>query len=299
MKRILIIGRTSYIGTSLMKYLSAPKYHNEYLLESISVRDDSWKQMDFSSYDVIFMAAGKAHADVGTVSEEVKREYYAVNCELARAVAEKAKRDKVKQFIYPSSIIIYGESAPYGKVMMITQESKPAPANFYGDSKWQGDQAITRLNGTGIKTAVLRLPMIYGRGSKGNYPILAKLARKLPVFPGVRNTRSMLYIGNLCECIRQIIDYEDEGIFYPQNAEYTTTSQMVEAIAQAAGKKIKVTKILNPFVTLASHTPGKIGRLVNKAFGNCAYAKELSEYRGNSYQKYSLKESIDRTERTR
>lgn len=294
MKKVLVVGEHSYISTSFQNYVE--KYAPDIEVTFISARDDKWKEADFGSYDAILHVAGKAHADVGNVTEEVKQEYYKVNYELAVEVANAAKNAGVRQFIYPSSIIIYGESAPFGKEKVISNDTEPMPANFYGDSKLKADLAIQKLNDEKFKTAVVRLPMVYGAGSKGNYPVLAKMAKKLPFFPEVKNERSMIYVENLCEFFRQLIEHEDAGVFYPQNAEYTVTAKMVELIADHAGRHIHLSTFWNPFVKLAGKMPGKIGQLANKAFGNCVYAKELSRYRGNTYQVYGLAESIRRTE---
>ncbi|MCI9426561.1 MAG: NAD-dependent epimerase/dehydratase family protein [Eubacterium sp.] len=294
MKKILITGKSSYLGNSFQEYIK--EQCPDWTVDAISIRDDAWKKIDFSPYDCVLHMAGKAHADVGNVSEEVKKEYYKVNYELTKKVAKAVKRSGVKQFIYPGSIIIYGESAPYGKEKRITAATKPAPANFYGDSKWRADKAVQELNDDTFRTVVLRLPMVYGKGSKGNYPLLSNLAKKLPVFPNVENARSMIYIENLCEMIREIIEYGDCGVFYPQNAEYTATSDMVKTIADVSGNKIRLTRLLNPAVSLLSKMSGKIGKLANKAFGNCTYEKSLSEYRGNEYQMYNFETSIRRTE---
>ncbi len=295
MKRVLITGQHSYIGTSFEQYIR--KYCPRWQVDSISVHGDGWKQYDFGGYDTVLHVAGKAHADTGRVSEEVKREYYRVNCDLAKEVAEAAKAAGVRQFIYPGSIIIYGESAPYGRQKMITADTKPAPANFYGDSKWQGDLAVRGLATDAFHVAVLRLPMVYGAESKGNYPMLSKLANWLPVFPAVQNSRSMLYIENLCELIREIVERGEGGVFFPQNAQYASTAEVVEAVSHAVGKRVVLLSVLNPFVKLCCRMPGKIGRLANKAFGSFTYEKSLSEYNGNRYQRYDLKQSIRRTER--
>lgn len=295
MKRVLITGQHSYIGTSFERYIH--KYCPRWQVDSISVHGDDWKQADFGRYDAVLHVAGKAHADVGTVSDEVKREYYRVNCDLAKEVAEAAKAAGVRQFIYPGSMIIYGESAPCGKQKMIAADTKPHPANFYGDSKWQADAAVRKLESDTFHVAVLRLPMVYGPGSRGNYPLLAKIAKWSPVFPAVQNSRSMIYIENLCELIREIIEQEDGGIFYPQNEEYVSTAELVEAVAHASGKRIRLLPVLNPLVRIAGRMPGKIGRLSGKAFGSFTYEKSLSEYRGNRYQRYGLKQSVRRAER--
>lgn len=294
MKRVLVVGEHSYIGTTFSEYIK--KHEPAMEVKRISARDEKWKAVDLAEFDCVLHVAGIAHADVGNVSEKVKQEYYKVNYELAVEVANAAKMAGVRQFIYLSSIIIYGESAPLGKQKVISKDTKPAPANFYGDSKLQADLAIQALNGGEFKTAVLRLPMVYGRGSRGNYPLLAKMAKKLPFFPNIRNERSMIYIENLCEFIKEIIEYGDSGVFYPQNSEYTVTAKMVECIADAADRSVHLSAILNPFIYLAGKMPGKIGQLSNKAFGNCVYEMKLSEYRDNIYQVCGFEESIRRTE---
>lgn len=291
MKKILITGANSYIGTSFEKYIEE-NYSDDYHIDILDMINPNWKECDFSGYDSVFHVAGIAHADVGHVSEERKKLYYLVNCDLAYETAIKAKKSKVKQFIYMSSIIVYGESAPYGKKKLITKDTKPKPANFYGDSKLQAEIKLKTLDDDNFKICILRPPMIYGPGSKGNYQMLSKLAKKLPVFPDIKNERSMLYIGNLCCFIKECINKENSGIYFPQNEEYVSTSKMVQEIAKANGKNIHLTKLLNPFVFILSKFPGKIGGMCNKAFGNMSY-----EYQGQERNvQYSLNESIHLTE---
>ena len=135
MKKVLITGANSYIGVSFENYVKE-HYSDELDIDTVDMIDGTWREKDFSHYDVVFHVAGLAHADVGNVSEETKKRYYAINTNLAIETAEKAKADGVGQFVFMSSSIIYGESAPYGKRKIITEETIPAPANFYGDSKW-------------------------------------------------------------------------------------------------------------------------------------------------------------------
>lgn len=293
-KRVLITGANSYIGVSFDTW-AKDHYPDELTIDTVDMIDGSWREIDFSTYDCVFHVAGIAHADVGNVSEERKQFYYQINRDLAIETAEKAKREGVKQFVFMSSAIIYGESAPYGKQKMITADTEPSPANFYGDSKWQADQGVRALQDDSFNVAVLRPPMIYGKGSKGNYPTLAKMAKKLPVFPNVNNERSMLYIDNLTEFLCQLMLRGDAGIYFPQNSEYTKTADMVREIADVSGHKIWVTKAFNWAVLLASHMPGKIGGLANKAFGNMTYAQEMSVY-DFEYRVADLKTSIERTE---
>ncbi len=294
MKRVLITGANSYIGTSFEKYIKE-NYPYEFEIDTVDMIDGSWRDKSFAGYDSVFHVAGIAHADVGKVTEEIKAKYYAINTDLAIETCKKAKNDGVKQFVFMSSAIIYGDSAPYGKSKRITKDTEPKPVNFYGDSKWQADKGVRKLSDETFTVTVLRPPMIYGKGSKGNYPALAKMAKKLPIFPDVQNERSMLYIENLCGFLAQVIIRCEGGIFWPQNAEYTRTSEMVNTIAQVSGHKIHVSKGWNWVVRLARLIPGKTRNLANKAFGNMSYDQSISIY-GFEYQAVSLKESIRRTE---
>jgi len=294
MKKVLITGANSYIGVSFENYVKE-HYSSELSIDTVDMIDGSWRNKDFSSYDIVYHVAGLAHADVGKVSDEVKAKYYAINTDLAIETANKAKQDGVRHFVFMSSAIIYGDSAPYGQVKRITADTEPHPANFYGDSKWQADKGVRELADDSFVVTVLRPPMIYGKNSKGNYPALAKMAKKLPVFPYVQNERSMLYIENLCEFLCQIMIRGEGGIFWPQNAEYTNTSEMVKMIADSANHKIYVSKGWNWVVGLARIIPGKPRSLANKAFGNLSYDQTMSKY-DFEYQMIDLITSIERTE---
>lgn len=299
-KKVLITGAGSYIGQSFIQY--AKKYYpDNFEIEELDMTDAAWRDKDFSEYDVVYHVAGIAHADVGNVSEEIKSKYYEVNTGLAVEAAEKAKREGVKTFVFMSSMIVYGDSAPYGQRKVIDETTVPEPANFYGDSKLQADVAVRELADDTYKVIVLRPPMIYGKGSKGNYRTLAQLAKKLPIFPDVDNERSMLYIENLCEFLCQIMllkpYHRNSVVLLPQNGEWTKTSDMVKVIAKASGKKITELKCLVPAVWIGSKMPGKIGGLVNKAFGNNCYEYQVSEYAGIRYQRAGLKDSVRKAEK--
>lgn len=289
LKRILITGAGSYVGTAVEAWLE--REPDRYSVDTLDMLTDEWRNTDFSSYDVVYHVAGIAHADVGKVTEEQKKLYYRVNTDLAVEVAEKAKAEGVKQLIFMSSMIVYSGC----REKVITSETEPKPLNFYGDSKWLADQKISQLADDQFKVVVLRPPMIYGKGSKGNYPQLAKLAGKLPVFPEVKNKRSMLHIDNLCEFIKLMIDNEESGIFFPQNGEYTNTSDMVQMIAAVKNHRIIMIPGMSIAVKIMEKIPGKIGSLAEKAFGDSAYDMQMSEHKEN-YRVRSLLDSIRLTE---
>lgn len=284
MKKVLITGKNSYIGTSVENWLN--KEPSKYKVETIDMIDGSWREKDFSDYDVVFHVAGIAH-----VSSDPKMEglYYKVNRDLAIETAEKAKAEGIKQFIYMSSIIVYGDSSDSKRI--IDRNTVPTPSNFYGNSKLQAEEGLNKLVSDAFKIVIIRPPMIYGKGSKGNYPRLANLAKKTPIFPDFDNERSMLHIDNLCEFIKVIIDQEEMGTFFPQNAEYVKTSEMVRLIAKSHHKKIRLTKIFNPLIRLMFGID-----TVRKVFGNLVYDKSISKYDKANYQVRSFKESIEMTE---
>lgn len=286
MKKILITGKNSYIGNSFEKWLS--QWPQQYQVDKISIRNNQWENINFGKYDSIFHVAGIAHQDTKADKKDL---YYRVNRDLTIEIAKKAKFDGVKQFIFMSSMIVYGESSKIGKYKVITKDTKPQPVNFYGKSKLEAEKNISLLQDSNFNIAILRPPMIYGKSSKGNYPILSKFAKTSPVFPNIVNNRSMLYINNLTEFIRYVVDKNLNGVLHPQNKEYVSTSNLVVIIGEIANKRIHLTKLFNPMIYLLS----KRIAIMDKIFGSLCYDLSMSEYEFD-YNIYSFKESIYRTE---
>ena len=256
------------------------------------MRDGSWRGEDFTGFDVVYHVAGLAHSDNGRISPEKAQKYYEINTDLTKELAKKAKREGVKQFIFMSSAIVYGDSAPIGRRRRIDRSTVCTPANCYGDSKLQAELGLRRLEDKNFRVVILRPPMIYGPGCKGNYPVLSLFAQRLLVFPYVDNERSMLFVDNLMAFVKLMIDNEESGTFFPQNAEYSNTSELVRMIAEAHGKKL----ILVRGFTWALKFLGFFTALVDKAFGSLSYDMSMSEYPGGEYRLYSLEESIRITE---
>ena len=289
MKKILITGANSYIGTAFENYM---KGFADYQVDTVDMVDGAWREKSFAGYDTVYHVAGIAHSDNGKISEEKKKLYYAVNSDLAVETAKKAKADGVKQFIFMSSAIVYGKSAPIGKTKLITKDTPVNPENAYSDSKVQAEKGLQPLADESFKLVILRPPMIYGKGSKGNYPTLSKFGKKLPFFPYIKNERSMLYIGHLVEFVRLMIENEESGVFFPQNAEWGNTSEIVREIGRAHGRKVRLLKGFGWAVRFAGLFTG----LVNKAFGNFTYDKAMSEY-SQEYRFKTLAETIEETEK--
>lgn len=287
MKKVLITGANSYIGCHVENWLKSRD--GEYEVHTADLKNKDWQKQSFAGYDTVFHVAGIAHV---SADPKLKDMYFAVNRDLTIAAAKKAKEDGAKQFIFMSSIIVYGNSAKVGKERWITASTREAPADFYGQSKLEAEQGICPLADDNFKVAVLRPPMIYGRDSKGNYRKLSALAKKCPIFPNIPNTRSMLFVDNLCEFVRLLVDSGEGGTFYPQNKEYVTTTEMVKEIAACHNKKMHVIKAFNFLI----YPAGRFLGIINKVFGSLAYEKGMSDYQNYAYCVVDFKESIRRTE---
>lgn len=271
MKKILITGKGSYLGNSLKAYLEA--FGDCYQVDCLSLRSGDWKEQSFRGYDAVYHTAAIVHQPRSKDAPGELARYRAVNCDLAVDAAKKAKAEGVRQFVFLSTMAVYGLTAAFGKTVTITAQTPTAPTDNYGLSKLEAEQALLSLEGPDFRVAILRPPMIYGKDCKGNFRSLVSLARRLPFFPKVPNRRSMLYVGSLNRLVQQIIDREDRGIFCPQDPEYVNTSAMVQAIAASQGKHL----LLIPGFSWALHLLRHLTGAVDKAFGSLVYDKALSK----------------------
>lgn len=281
MKKILITGANSYIGTSFEKYINT-NFSDEYTVDTVDMIGEGWKEKDFSSYDAVFHVAGIAHQKESAKNEHI---YYEVNRDLAIETAKKSIEDGVNQFVFLSSMSVYGLNDG-----VITEKTLPNPKTNYGKSKFEAENSLRELSNKKMKIAILRPPMVYGKNCKGNYQQLRKIALHFPFFPKVNNIRSMIYIENLCEFVRIIIDNKRSGIFFPQNPEYCNTSELVRIIAEEHKKKVWFINGMNQLLKLVGHFIIPI----NKAFGTLIY--EIPDGEEKNLCKIGLRESIKRSE---
>ncbi|MEA5013569.1 MAG: NAD-dependent epimerase/dehydratase family protein [Candidatus Limiplasma sp.] len=280
MTKLLITGAGSYIGGAAAAYWLAATGQSA---RTVDVRGEAWKEISFQGYDALLHVAGIAHR---RETEEEAGEYYAVNRDLAVAVAKKAKAEGVRQFIFLSSMSVYGITTGH-----ITAQSAPSPNTHYGRSKLQAEEALLALAGEGFAVAVLRPPMVYGKGCRGNYPRLSALVRKAPFFPKVDNRRSMLYIDCLSAFVVRLADSGRGGLFFPQNREYVSTDDLVREIARAHGKSIWQPRGFGWLIRLLASRVGVLGKL----FGSLTYDQAMSRDFTEESQ-LDFAETIRRTE---
>ena len=282
--KVLITGAGSYVGESVRKYIleTSP---GQFEIDAVDTMNDAWKQADFTLYDVVYHVAGIAHVNADPKMEPL---YYKVNRDLTIEVAKHAKACGVKQFIFMSSQIVFHESQSLMTEVLMAS-TKENPNGFYGNSKLQAEKGLHELDCDTFKVCILRPPMIYGLNSKGNFPRLVKLAQKTPIFPAWHNKRSMLFIDNLAEFVKQAILRELSGTFYPQNRELADTVEIIRYFAKADGHIVWITRLLNPFVWLGSF----VLQPINKMFATYYYDPDMSKM-DFDYQLVSFEESLRR-----
>lgn len=264
MKKILITGANSYIGMSFEKYMA--QWPEDYQVDTVDMIDGTWREMSFAGYDAIYHVAGIAHQKETAENAQL---YYTVNRDLAVETAKKAKLEGVSQFVFLSTMAVYGMEE--GTINASTELN---PKTHYGKAKMEAEIQMEPLRDENFRLTVLRPPMVYGDGCKGNYQSLVKFAKMMPVFPDYKNKRSMIHIDRLCWYVKELIDCGADGLILPQDEEYICTCQMVRDIANGMGKVMKLWKLLNPAVWMAIRftTAGK------KAFGSLVYEKEMSAF---------------------
>lgn len=264
MKRVLITGENSFIGRSFNRFLD--EYPEDYTVNKISLRNDIWREMDFSKYDVIVHLAAIVHKKE---NPEMKSNYYEINTRLPVEIAEKAKKDGVKQFLFMSTMAVYGEEGKLNKKVVINKDTIPTPKTLYGMSKLEAEKKLNSLNDFNFKIVVVRPPMIYGENCPGNFSKLKNFSLKTPVFPKIKNERSMLSISKLCDLLKGYIDEENSGLFLPQDERYANTSELVQELAKIHGRKVYLSSVLG-WIVISFFKNVKI---VRKMFGNLTYEK--------------------------
>lgn len=283
MRRVLIIGKGSYVGESVYKWLR--QYPDKYAIDIVNPKNNEWKKVDFTQYGTVVDFAGIAH--IKNITNSMRDLFYSINRDLSIEIATWTKEHGVKHFIIFSSMNVYGDYCE-----CVTNRSEERPSSFYGDSKLQGDIGIRRLEDKSFVVSYMRPPFVYGKNCTGNYNTISMIAKKTPVFPTYKNRKSMIYIDNLCEFVRLVIDEQLGGILTPQNKELVSTADLVREIAKANNKKIWFTSLFNWGIKPAC----RLTRVVRRAFADDCYMRNLSDYWSYKYCVVNFEESIRRTE---
>lgn len=286
-KKVLLVGVGGYIGGKFLEYIE--KNYSDWQIHAVSSRNQKWAEVNFCGYDAVYNVSGLAHANARQGSEE---QYYAVNGQLPIDIATKAKAEGVPMFVQMSSQIVYGDMSRLGEKKIITADTVPSESSIYGKSKMMAERGLQKLADDTFQIAIIRPPLIYSEYARDNFPRLVNFAKKMPVFPKLKNSQSMIYVDNLCELVKLIIENNAGGIYYPQQECYIETSKIVADIAKAVGNRMWQTRIFNPALCLLSKLP--YFAFIQKAFGSIVYDMELSNHFGGKYRVISYEESIRR-----
>lgn len=266
MKKVLIIGANSYIGNAFEKHImNKSSNHKEMLtkdemiIEKVHASNGDWKYINYEQYDVVFILAAIVHQKEKNGMEELYRQ---VNYNMPIEIAANAKRAGVKQLIFMSTAAVYGSVVTH-----ITKDTVPNPDTLYGKTKLKAEIKIKEMETEKFRVAIIRPPMVYGEGCKGNYTRLVKLATYNPIYPKIHNKRSMISVDNLCDFIERLIYDNVCGIHFPQDSNYTDTVELIKDIRKSNGKKI----YLIPGTAWILRLIMKRVKLIRKIFGDWWY----------------------------
>lgn len=281
---ILIVGKYSYIGNHIDEWLK----NAGHMVTQLDVLNEDWKIFNFRPYDVIVHVAAIVHRPNCKDWDLFKT----VNIDLALSIASLAKKQGVTQFIFFSTMGVYGK----GKKLIsniIDENCSLLPEGFYGKSKQLAEEGLNKLADRNFKVSIMRPPSVYGKGCRGHYISgFTKIVSLLPIVPKAYGDvrQSFLYIDNLCECVRLVIEDQLQGVFCPQDDEIPNTNELLKSISEGIGKKYRESKLLGCLMRCFNFIP-----IVNKVYGGIEYSRSISDIKGKNYIVVPFKEAIQRT----
>ncbi|MEA2018169.1 MAG: NAD-dependent epimerase/dehydratase family protein, partial [Campylobacterota bacterium] len=230
--KLLITGSNGFIGNYFIN-----NYKDKYNIKSFSFLNDNINTLDCNDTDIVFHLSALVH-QMGGASKE---EYEKVNVTQTIELAKKAKDSGVKQFVFMSTVKVYGEETNTA----YTETSDCKPQDDYGKSKLKAEVELQKLEDESFKVSIVRTPIVYGYGVKANIKNLVNLVNKVPILPfgKIENNRSMVFVGNLCHLVDEVIRQDKAGIFLASDDEPLSTTRLIELIAQGLDKKVYLIKI--------------------------------------------------------
>jgi len=231
-KKLLVTGAGGFIGSYFIE-----KYKERYEINSFSFLKDDISSLDCRGAETVLHLSALVH-QMGGASEA---EYERVNVTQTLSLAKKAKEAGVGQFIFMSSVKVYGEESK----TVYTESTSLNPQDAYGISKRKAEAELLKLGDESFQVSIVRTPIVYGYGVKANIQALVNLVKTSPVLPfaGINNRRSMVYIGNLCHLVDKVIEHDSFGVFLASDDEPLSTSQLIVFIAKSLGKKVYLIKV--------------------------------------------------------
>lgn len=275
-KKVLVTGSNGFVGSSFIN-----KYKDKYLFKKFSLLFEKLNNQCFDDINVVLHCAALVHQKI----QNNYKEYHDINVEYPVKLANLAKKSGVKQFVFISTIAVYGDEKE--KLDEITVCN---PITLYGKSKLEAEKQLLALNDDNFIVSIIRAPMVYGKNAPGNIDSLIKLVKKIPIIPfgSINNKRNFIYIGNLCHVIDEVITQSQNGIFLCADDESLSTSRLIELIAKNLDKKVCLIKI--PFfeMLLKRLKPSFYKRL----YGSLEVDNTITKEKLNLKNPYSVEEGI-------
>lgn len=277
MKKLLITGSNGFVGRYFIN-----NYKNEYNIKTFSFLKNDINSLDCKNIDVVFHVSALVHQMGGASVDE----YENINVSQTLLLAKRAKESGVKQFVFMSTVKVYGEET----TSKYTENSICNPEDEYGKSKLKAEKLLLELESENFRVSIIRTPIIYGYGVKANIKNLVNLINKVPLLPfgKIKNKRSMVYIGNLCHLVDEVITQQKAGIFLASDDEPLSTSKLIELISKNLDKKAYLIKI--PFFEslLKFLKPSFHKRL----YGSLEVNNSITKEKLNLSNPYSVEEGI-------
>lgn len=281
--KVLIVGKNSYIAQRTGAWFEKKPVPAE--VEYISVRDDSWRQKNLTGFDAVIYTAAIVHRK-DAVPEEM---YDAVNAQQPFAFAQAAKAAGVKQFVFLSTMGVYGQDKrlPAGNIVDENTPLKPFPG--YGSSKLKGERLLQSLQDESFHVSIIRPANVYGRGCKGGYISgFAKITAKLPVLPRAfeGSRQGMLFVDNLAELCWLAVNADCSGVYPAQDRTPVSAYDIMRAMADCVCPRKKAIRGEAALKLVQGNA------LVNKLFGGVSYAEDYAKCPLGDYQLVEFRDAI-------
>lgn len=249
--KVLVTGANGFVGRALCDGLSQRGHAVCAAIRSAVSSSVMWPTAVVGDIDahtdwgnaldgveIVIHLAARVHV-MKDVSADPLAEFRKVNLHGTENLARQAAQAGVKRFVYVSSIKVNGEQTEAGQAF--SENDRPAPQDPYGVSKWEAEQALHRIaQETGLEVVIVRPPLVYGPGVKGNFiSLMGAIDRGVPLpLAGANNARSLVYVGNLADALISCATHPAAAgqTYLVSDGEAVSTAMLVRKIAQSLGR---------------------------------------------------------------